>query len=132
MNTIGNQQTYPDSFFKKVQILPGGPSQMNYSSDKILLPVTIVNSNPEPVLSECIVSGAGPFVSYHWYQNGNLVVHEGMRTPVMMDVKGAMQQYFWVLPPPNPGIWELKADLVFENLRWANCLGSATYNFIEE
>lgn len=132
MNSIGNQQTYPDSFFKKVEILSGGPYQMRYSTDKLLLPVTIVNSNLEPVFSECDVEGSGPFVSYHWYQNGNLVVHEGLRTPIMMDVKGAMQQYFWVQPPPKPGVWELKMDILYENIRWTNCLGSATYNFLEQ
>lgn len=58
-------------------------------------------------------------LSYHWYdENHEVVVWDGLRTPLEVDVKNEFYQHIAVQMPDSAGIYYLQPDIVVEGLLW--------------
>ena len=116
VNTDTVQSNQPDSFFKNISINIGGHSNIKKNQD-LLVPVIIHNDN-----CNLLYSGLGKeevYISYHWIKNGKVIVWDGLRTPIMCDVKNVVFQFMKLRAPEEPGDYQLKADIVFEGKRWS-------------
>lgn len=96
----------------KVKVLS---HQVGLIGDTTYVRVRIENNNVEKLpshLSEQI------YLSYHWYQNNELVQWDGIRTPIEVDVFGQYEQDIAVAFPSEIGVYELMPDIVLEGKDW--------------
>ncbi len=60
------------------------------------------------------------YLSYHWYQQGEVIEWDGLRTPMEVDVIGNYSQHLKIKTPIEAGHYELVPDLVIEGVDWIN------------
>ena len=60
------------------------------------------------------------FLSYHLYQNGELVEWDGIRTPLEVDLKGEYWQDLRIALPEEAGLYQIVPDIVVEGKGWFN------------
>ncbi|CAN5311439.1 hypothetical protein BH09BAC1_BH09BAC1_19180 [soil metagenome] len=58
------------------------------------------------------------FFSYHWLQNSDTIVWDGIRTAVEVDITGEYAQRILLQTPTKPGMYTLQVELVHENVGW--------------
>lgn len=71
---------------------------------------------------DCVASSEGEkplFLSYHWIDAEGLV-HEGMRTPLLLDLPPGREltQPIFINAPAAPGAYVLRISAVHEHVRW--------------
>ena len=69
-------------------------------------------------------------LSYHWLQNGAVVVWDGLRATLPGDVPSgaSVTVSLPVQPPPKAGTYTLRIDLVQEGVAWFSGLGVAPFD----
>jgi hypothetical protein len=58
------------------------------------------------------------FLSYHWYQDGDLVEWDGLRTPLELNLWYGHQQDMRIATPAKPGTYILQLELLKEGDDW--------------
>lgn len=117
-NTSGVQGDMPDEFYKNIQLDLFGATKFKPNS-YYLLPVRITNLNDTiPILSGRRYELVN--LSYRWLQNDQMVIADGLRTPILGDVYTYVDQYILIQTPPAAGQYQIKVDIVYEGKRWVN------------
>ncbi len=58
------------------------------------------------------------FLSYHWFQDNDTVVWDGLRTTIEVDIYDERWQQLMIQTPSKPGTYTLEIDIVHEGVRW--------------
>ena len=91
----------------------------------IQVPIKVTNGSNQ-------VWGAGTnfHLSYHWAQNGAVVINDGERTTLPNAVQpcGTIVLSATVKAPPSAGTWEIRWDMVLEGVTWFSTQGVPTGN----
>lgn len=116
----GNTQPYGATY-----VVSATPSTMKAGSPPTTTTITVTNGSNQ-------IWGAGTLyhLSYHWAQNGVVVVNDGERTTLPTAVFPCMTIALSaaVKAPPTPGTWEIRWDMVLEGVTWFSAKGVPTGN----
>jgi len=112
---IGSIETLSKNVFVE---LDWQHSQEFYAAgDTVLIRIHIQNQNDEFLPSK---KDQQLFLSYHLYQNNELVQWDGLRTLLEVDLKGDYWQDIQVFMPEKAGIYKIVPDIVVEGKGWFN------------
>jgi len=116
-NTDSIQSSKSDTFFNNISIETIGPFLLPANS-VTLVQAKITNLNSEPLYSGIRMEKR--YISYHWKKGNEIIVHDGERSPILMDVIHSSIQFIKIKTPEKKGEYFLIPDLVYEGKRWAN------------
>ncbi|MEQ8908045.1 MAG: hypothetical protein RIC95_02545 [Vicingaceae bacterium] len=111
-------QLAPEEFAKhvKVKVLEGQLLQFKSSDSTASIKVQILNPTKFPLPS---ASDSELFIACHWYKaDGELLLWDGRRNLLEVDVKGEFEQHITVNLPQEKGGYYLQPDLVIEGKMW--------------
>lgn len=117
LNSYGEQSQLPDSLFR-VNISFFTNKYTLKAGKEAYIPVTIYNNNKQP-----IASGLGNdqiFISYHYIDSKGNFVWDGLRTPLLTDIKSSLTQYVKIKAPDVKGDCVFEFDIMFEGKKWCD------------
>lgn len=90
--------------------------------------LTVQNTGTASWPAAIVQEGTGVNVAYHWLdKNGQVVIHDGDRSPLPIMQPGQQAQVNVVVKPPaQPGSYILEIDLVYEHVSWFAAQGNPT------
>lgn len=90
--------------------------------------LTVQNTSNYSWPASIIQEGSGVNVAYHWLDmSGQVIVHDGERSPLPAMQPGQQEQVGMVVKPPSqPGRYTLEIDLVYEGVSWFGTQGNPT------
>lgn len=120
LSTYQNDSAFNEADFDKENMTLIPEKQLYYSDDDsfIVAEVNIINESGKKLPS--ILSGAkGVYLSYHIYDNkNNLILWDGIRTPLEVDIEKNYLQGLFVELPLRSGEYFVEVDFLTENVRW--------------
>ncbi len=106
-------------------IVTGMPATMKAGAPPTTVPIKVTNGS-----NQTWGAGSNYRLSYHWAQNGSVVISEGKRTFLTAPVSPCQTVPLTatVQAPPTPGTWTIEWDMVNEGVTWFSAQGVATGN----
>lgn len=117
LNNPGSVSSVDDNFVANVDLKINSPGTRHQAGSEFRLPVTIANNNSTPLHSG-FSDDYRLQLAYHWLDDSGIVVWDGLRTPLEMDITSAYSQPMKIRSPEQPGDYTLVVDLVLEGIRW--------------
>lgn len=124
-NTTINIDSLPHDFFNKIAVTARS-EQLQLKNKIIQIPISIQNKNAEKLCSYDTYKSNPVLLSYHWHKAGKMVTWDGLRTPLLTDVKTKTTQLIAIKTPSVSGCYELEIDMLIENKKWLNIAKNRT------
>lgn len=117
LNTNMNFKVITEEFIEKISIeFSEVPRSLKVDSD-YYLDILVKNQNSVPLRSG-LNQGNEIHISYHWQIDEDVVLWDGIRTPLEIDLYDSVSQKVSIRTPESPGCYRLVVDIVAENFRW--------------
>lgn len=87
-----------------------------FSADDISYLMIELNNENEEKLPSALSDQI--YISYHLYQDGELVEWDGLRTPIEVDLYGSFRQHIQLALPDQAGTYQIVPDLLIEGKAW--------------
>jgi hypothetical protein len=103
----------------------GMPATMKAGALPTTVPIRVTNGS-----NQTWGAGSNFHLSYHWAQNGAIVIQDGKRTVLAAPVAPCQSVLLTanVQAPPTPGTWTIEWDMVNDTVTWFSGQGVPTAN----
>lgn len=117
LNTKMDLSRLNEQFVRNISIqIPNPPTYLK-SNRMCHLEALVTNHNDIPLRS-ALINGHMIRFGYHWEKDDSIIVWDGLRTPLEVDIYGSILQKIRVFTPKAPGQYTLVVDIVAESWRW--------------